>query len=89
MPEPHSESLERLEEARALVWDSIQTLEEAQRVLFRAGDCYVSRVWGDGVRTVIEMTERITSLVGDLTTVPLDIDRLAQRDRARPPEQLP
>lgn len=89
MTDPDPESISHLEEARALVWEAIQTLEEAQRVLFRAGDCYVTRVWGDGVRTVIEMTERITGLVGDLTSVPLDIDRLAHRDRARPPEQLP
>lgn len=76
-------SLERLEEARRIVWDALQLLEDAQRVLFRAGDRYVAEVWGDGVRNVIEVTERITGIAGDLTRVPIEIDRLAARDRSR------
>lgn len=83
MAEPDRTSLERLEEARALVWDALGLLEEAQRVLFRAGDAYVGQVWGDGVRTVIEVAERITTIAGDLTRVPIEIDRLSTRDRDR------
>lgn len=84
MSEPQPTSRDHLETARELVWDAVQTLEEAQRVLFRAGDCYVKEVWGDGVRSVIEMTERITALSGDLGMVPMEIDRLSRRDRDRP-----
>lgn len=76
-------SLDHLEDARTIVWDALQQLEEAQRILFRAGDAYVGQVWGDGVRAVIEVTERITTIAGDLTRVPIEIDRVAQRDRDR------
>ena len=76
-------SLEHLEEARRIVWDSLQLLEDAQRILFRAGDRYVAEVWGDGVRNVIEVTEKITSIAGDLTRIPIEIDRLSARDRDR------
>lgn len=76
-------STEHLEEARRMVWDALQLLEDAQRVLFRAGDRYVAEVWGDGVRSVIEVAERITGIAGDLTRVPIEIDRLAARDRDR------
>jgi hypothetical protein len=82
---PHSEpiSLDHLEHAREIVCDALQLLEEAQRVLFRAGDLYVGEVWGDGVRSVIEVTERITTIAGDLSRIPIEIDRLAARDRDR------
>jgi hypothetical protein len=83
MTAPDPDSVEHLERARELLWEALETLEEAQRVLFRAGDCYVASVWGDGVRSVIDLTERITSLSGDLTTVPHEIRRLVARDRAR------
>ena len=63
--------------------DALQRLEESQRVLFRAGDSYVSQVWGDGVRSVIEVTERITTIAGDLSRIPIEIDRIASRDRDR------
>ena len=76
-------ALDHLEEARRIVWDAIQLLEDAQRVLFRAGDRYVVEVWGDGVRTVIDVTEKITGIAGDLTRIPIEIDRLAARDRDR------
>ena len=76
-------SLDHLEQARGIVWEALQLLEDAQRVLFRAGDRYVCEVWGDGVRSVIEITERITTISGDLTRVPIEIDRLAARDRER------
>jgi hypothetical protein len=76
-------ALERLEEARKIVTDATQLLEDAQRILFRAGDQYVTDVWGDGVRTVIEITERITTIAGDLTRVPIEIDRLTSRDKRR------
>ena len=78
-------SLEHLEEARGVVWDAIQMLEDAQRILFRAGDRYVAEVWGDGVRNVLEVTEKITSIAGDLTRIPIEIDRLSARDRDRGP----
>ena len=78
-------SLEHLEQARGIVWEALQLLEEAQRVLFRAGDRYVVEVWGDGVRSVIDITVRITTISGDLTRIPIEIDRLAARDRDREP----
>jgi hypothetical protein len=83
MPQPDPSSLDHLEHAREIVCDALQLLEEAQRVLFRAGDRYVSEVWGDGVRSVIEVTERITTIAGDLSRIPIEIDRIAARDRGR------
>ncbi len=80
---PESSSLQTLEEARELVWAALRQIEDAQRVLFRAGDCYVREVWGDGVRAIIEATERLTSVSGELTAASSDIDRLARRDRER------
>jgi hypothetical protein len=79
MGDPQAAASEHLEEARELVWQALETLEEAQRSLFRAGDCYVAAVWGDGVRAIIELNERITALAGDLTGVPLEIGRLSRR----------
>jgi hypothetical protein len=32
---------------------------------------------------VIEVTERITTIAGDLSRIPIEIDRLANRDRGR------
>jgi hypothetical protein len=84
-PEQEPTALERLEEARRLVTDAAQLLEDSQRVLFRAGDRYVAEVWGDGVRAIIEITERITTIAGDLTRIPIEMDRLANRDRKRQP----
>lgn len=83
MPPPDTASLDHLEHAREIVCDALQRLEEAQRVLFRAGDCYVGEVWGDGVRSVIEVTERITTIAGDLSRIPIEIDRISSRDRDR------
>jgi hypothetical protein len=83
MPQPHSGPSEHLEHARELVWEAIARLEEAQRVLFRAGDQYVGQVWGDGVRAVIEITERMADLSGDVTATHIEIGRLARRDGAR------
>ncbi|HEX5726560.1 MAG TPA: hypothetical protein VFX98_13885 [Longimicrobiaceae bacterium] len=83
MAESESTALEHLEHAARLVWDAVQLFEEAQRVLFKAGDRYVAEVWGDGVRSVLEVTERMADLSGDLTAAHIDIGRLARRDRAR------
>lgn len=83
MAQPDRTSLEHLEDAREIVCEALQLLEEAQRVLFRAGDRYVGEVWGDGVRSVIEVTERITTIAGDLSRIPIEIDRLSTRDRGR------
>ena len=74
---------DQLEHARDMLWDAIQTLEDAQRVMFKAGDRYVAEVWGDGVRTVLDLTERITDLSGDLTKVHIEIGRLTRKDRQR------
>ena len=74
---------ELLEHARDMLWDAIQTLEDTQRVMFKAGDRYVAEVWGDGVRTVLDLTERITDLSGDLTKVHIEIGRLTKKDRQR------
>jgi hypothetical protein len=81
-PPPHT-ALEHLEHARELVWEAVQRFEEAQRVLFKAGDRYVAEVWGDGVRAVLEVTERMADLSGDLTTVHIEIGHLQRRDRER------
>ncbi|HEX8362212.1 MAG TPA: hypothetical protein VF613_18995 [Longimicrobium sp.] len=80
---PDRTSLEHLEQARELVWEAMQAMEEAQRVMFRAGDCYVSQVWGDGVRTVIDLTDRMADIAGDLSTSHIEIGRLARTDTAR------
>jgi hypothetical protein len=83
MTHPDSSSLPTLEQARELVWAGLEQIEEAQRVLFRAGDCYVREVWGDGVRAIIDTAERLTAVCGDLTAASSEIDRLARRDRER------
>ena len=72
-----------LERAAEMVWDAIQRLEEAQRVLFSAGDCYVAQVYGDGVRAVIEVTEDMADAVGDLTQCHIEIGKIGKRDRGR------
>ena len=74
---------DHLERARELVWDAIQKLEEAQRVLFKAGDCYVAQVYGDGVRNVIEVTETMADLSGDLTQCQIEIGKIGKRDKGR------
>lgn len=83
MSDQEPTSVDRLEEAREVIWDAVHLLEHAQRVLFRAGDHYVADVWGDGVRRVIEITERMSDLTGDLTAVHIDIGRLSRTDRGR------
>lgn len=75
--------MEHLEQAREVIWDAVQMLEHAQRVLFLAGDHYVSQVWGDGVRRIIDITERMADLSGDLTAVHIDIGRLSRTDKGR------
>ena len=86
MPDRDPNSTDHLEEAGEMVWEAMQTLERAQRVLFRAGDCYVAQVWGDGVRTVIEMTERMADIAGELSTSHIEIGRLVKTDAARGPQ---
>jgi hypothetical protein len=83
MPQQEPSAHDQLEHARDMLWDAIQTLESAQRVMFKAGDRYVAEVWGDGVRTVLDLTERITDLSGDLTKVHIEIGRLTKKDRQR------
>jgi len=83
MSQPEPTATEHLEHARELVWQALEAMEEAQRVMFRAGDCYVGQVWGDGVRTVIEMTERMAEISGELSTSHIEIGRLVRTDRAR------
>ena len=86
MPDRERTSVDHLEHARELVWEALQSMEEAQRIMFRAGDCYVGQVWGDGVRTVIEMTERMADIAGDLSTSHIEIGRLVKTDTARDPQ---
>jgi hypothetical protein len=74
---------DHLEHAREMLWEAIQTLESAQRVMFKAGDRYVAEVWGDGVRAVLDLTERMADLSGDLTKVHIEIGRLGKKDRQR------
>lgn len=74
---------DHLDQAKEVIWDAVQQLEHAQRVLFLAGDGYVGEVWGDGVRCVLELAERLTELTGELTAVHIEIGRLARNDRNR------
>lgn len=74
---------EHLEKAREIIWEAVDMLEEAQRVLFKAGDCYVAQVWGDGVRAILDVTEEMSELAGDITAVHIEIGKLAKRDKAR------
>jgi len=83
MADSEPTSIQHLEAARELVWEAVQKLEEAQRVLFRTGDRYVAEVWGDGVRAVLEVTERMADLCGDLSSVEMEINRIGRRDKSR------
>jgi hypothetical protein len=83
MSESNQKAEEHLEQAREMVWDALQMLEHAQRVLFRAGDCYVEQVWGKGVRSVLDLTEKLTEVSGELSSVHIEIGRLARNERAR------
>ncbi|HEX2076468.1 MAG TPA: hypothetical protein VHG08_02130 [Longimicrobium sp.] len=83
MAEHAHDAQEHLDRAAEIVWDAIQRLEEAQRVLFKAGDCYVAQVYGDGVRKVIEVTENLADAVGDLTQAHIEIGKIGKRDRGR------
>lgn len=83
MADPQLNGHEHLENAREIIWDAVQMLEEAQRVLFRAGDSYVADVWGEGVRSVLDITETMAELAGDITAVHIELGKLAKRDRAR------
>jgi cytochrome c556 len=83
MADPSTDPHEHLERARDLVWDALQQLEEAQRVLFKAGDCYVAQVNGEGVRHVIEVTETMADISGDLTQCHIEMGKIGKRDRGR------
>jgi len=83
MSERNQNAEEHLEQAREMVWDALQMLEHAQRVLFRAGDCYVEQVWGKGVRSVLDLTEKLTEVSGELSSAHIEIGRLARTERAR------
>jgi hypothetical protein len=74
---------EHLEKAREIIWEAVDMLEEAQRVLFKAGDRYVGQVWGDGVRSILDITEEMSELAGDITAVHIEIGKLSKRDQAR------
>jgi cytochrome c556 len=75
-------SREHLDRARDLVWEALERMEEAQRVLFRAGDAYVAQVRGDGVRAVLEVTERMAEIAGDLSQVHIEVGKIVRRDGA-------
>jgi hypothetical protein len=85
MADPKHDATEHMEHARDLLWEGIERMEEAQRALFKAGDCYVAHVRGDGVRTILEITERITELTGDVTSIHIELGRMVRADRRRPP----
>ncbi len=70
-----------LEHARELVWEAIERMEEAQREMFRAGDAYVAQVHGDAVRAIIEATERMADVSGDLSQVHIEVGKLMRRGR--------
>lgn len=83
MADQNHDAHEHLERARELVGEAIARLEEAQRELFRAGDCYVGQVYGEGVRNVIGITETMADLSGDLTQCQMEIDKIGKRDKSR------
>lgn len=83
MADPPLSSQDHLEHSRELIWEAVQMLEEAQRVLFRAGDAYVGDRWGGGVRAVLRMTERLTELTGELTAAHIEIGRMGRTDISR------
>ncbi len=83
MPDRDPPSIEHLEQARDVLWEALRMVEDSQRILYRAGDCYVAEVWGEGVRGVLDITERITDLCGDLSAVHIEIGRMVRRDRTR------
>lgn len=83
MPNEERSSPDHLEQASKMIWDATRTLEDAQRVLFRAGDHYVGQVWGDGVRAIIEMNERLTEISGELSAIDIELRKLVHRDRER------
>lgn len=86
MPEPQPDAAEHLERAREVVWEALQLLEAAQRIVFQAGDRYVEAVWGGGVRSVIDVTESMAEASGDLSAIHIELGRMVQRHRARPPD---
>lgn len=81
MHPPPPSAADHLEQARDAVWDALRLMEEAQRILFRAGDCYVARVWGDGVRSVIDCSEAMAEVAGDLSAVHIELGKMVHRDR--------
>lgn len=83
MPQSDPSAAEHLEEAREAVWEALQLLEAAQRIVFRAGDRYVGDVWGPGVRSVIDVTESMAEVSGDLSALHIELGKMVQRDRAR------
>jgi hypothetical protein len=72
-----------LEQARDMVWEALRLVEDAQRALFRAGDRYVAEVWGDGVRSVIEATERLTEISGEMSSMHIELGHLERRHANR------
>lgn len=83
MSDPDFTSVDHLEQSKELIWEALQKLEDSQRALFRAGDRYVAQVWGDGVRAMLDITDRLTDLSGDLTAIHIEISRFARRDGNR------
>lgn len=83
MAAPNHDATDDMERARELLWEGIERMEAAQRALFKAGDCYVAQVRGDGVRTILEITERITDLTGDVTAIHIELGRMVRADRRR------
>jgi hypothetical protein len=84
MPDPQTPAAAHLEQAREAVWEALRLLEEAQRIVFHAGDCYVGDVWGAGVRSVIDVTESMAEVSGDLSALHIELGKMVQRDRERP-----
>jgi hypothetical protein len=84
MPDPDPTAADHLERARDVVWEALRLLEEAQRIVFNAGDRYVTEVWGSGVRSVIDLTESMAEVSGDLSALHIEMGKMVQRDRARP-----
>jgi hypothetical protein len=76
----HTPAYESLERARELIWQAMASVEESQRVLFRAGDDYVARVHGSGVRSVLDLTERLSEVAGELSHLHIEVGKLRRRD---------
>ena len=81
MADPNTDPTEHLERARDLVWKPSSGLKRRSACSFAPADCHVAQVNGDGVRNVIEVTETMADMSGDLTQCHIEIGKIGKRER--------